>query len=239
MGLQQKTCECGVVFFTAKGRISECRNCRRLRCNETSVLRRLRRVNDAPGSHTHAQWMNKVRWQGGLCYWCHRKLRDPEGVFRGTRDHLMPLVKGGSDSIDNIVATCWPCNREKGVKTPGEYRIYLAQHGRSFSEVSTLRASTDLSSADIRKALKRSAELTTLQLEQRAYVSDPHPKNLPPLFRNIIETLSAQKTMDPQTHPGKKRNQAIADLNQYLAEKRRPQDETERQKLLKGRTGGC
>lgn len=31
-----------------------------------------------------------------------------------TVDHVEPRVKGGDHSKGNLVAACWPCNREKG-----------------------------------------------------------------------------------------------------------------------------
>lgn len=31
-----------------------------------------------------------------------------------TVDHVEPRVKGGDHSRGNLVAACWPCNREKG-----------------------------------------------------------------------------------------------------------------------------
>lgn len=31
-------------------------------------------------------------------------------------DHLLPLLKGGDDSIDNLVLSCRSCNRAKGYK---------------------------------------------------------------------------------------------------------------------------
>jgi 5-methylcytosine-specific restriction endonuclease McrA len=40
-------------------------------------------------------------------------------------DHVIPLARGGSNSIDNIVPACRSCNSSKGVKTFSEYIAYL------------------------------------------------------------------------------------------------------------------
>ena len=44
-------------------------------------------------------------------------------VYCGTKekiglDHIVPRSKGGSDTPDNLVAACFPCNRKKGARTP-------------------------------------------------------------------------------------------------------------------------
>lgn len=36
-----------------------------------------------------------------------------------TVDHLYPVAKGGDDSMDNLVASCGPCNFAKGSKIIG------------------------------------------------------------------------------------------------------------------------
>lgn len=36
-------------------------------------------------------------------------------------DHFIPLAKGGSDTKDNLVAACAPCNRDKGDQLPEEF----------------------------------------------------------------------------------------------------------------------
>ena len=49
------------------------------------------------------------------CHYCGKKLPRPGGA--GSRvtqmDHAIPYSKGGSDTEDNIVASCKICNRSK------------------------------------------------------------------------------------------------------------------------------
>jgi 5-methylcytosine-specific restriction endonuclease McrA len=72
-----------------------------------------------------------MREQGGRCYWCERKF-PPEGALLGdfvkyisrslpTRDHVIPLARGGPNIEDNIVAACRRCNEEKSDMMPDEF----------------------------------------------------------------------------------------------------------------------
>lgn len=49
--------------------------------------------------------------QRGKCHWCGIALGDDYHV-----DHVIPLVKGGSNGPENIVCSCPPCNLRKGAK---------------------------------------------------------------------------------------------------------------------------
>ena len=45
-----------------------------------------------------------------------------------TLDHLIPSAKGGKTTWDNIVTACKNCNLRKGMRTPEEVGMRLAQH---------------------------------------------------------------------------------------------------------------
>ena len=56
-----------------------------------------------------------------LCMYCGRQ-------FHGhqlTRDHLVPLSRGGADCWSNVVAACRGCNHAKGSRTPDEAGMSL------------------------------------------------------------------------------------------------------------------
>ena len=75
----------------------------------------------APGSHTLAEWRAKVLEYEGRCAYC--------GESRPlTRDHILPLSRGGSDFISNVVPACKPCNSRKG---SGLVPCWVERAGRS------------------------------------------------------------------------------------------------------------
>lgn len=90
-----------------------CRPCRRVRARTYSGLR----IRNG-GSHTHTQWLRKLAEYDG-CPDCGRRWSEipqrPDRRYRyvWTKDHIVPLNKGGSDSIDNIRPLCYRCNSSK------------------------------------------------------------------------------------------------------------------------------
>ena len=56
---------------------------------------------------------------GSHCVWCRRPLDD--AMVRPTTDHVVPRIKGGPSWIENEVAACARCNRERGHRTPAEW----------------------------------------------------------------------------------------------------------------------
>ena len=54
-------------------------------------------------------------------YTCQYCGREASGL---TVDHVIPRSKGGRSVWENIVASCAPCNRKKGNRTPHEARMH-------------------------------------------------------------------------------------------------------------------
>lgn len=46
-------------------------------------------------------------------------------TFGSAVDHIMPLARGGSHTLDNLTITCQPCNRAKGDLTRAEFEAWL------------------------------------------------------------------------------------------------------------------
>ena len=56
-----------------------------------------------------------------LCLYCGDHFHKSEL----TRDHVVPLSKGGRDSWENVVAACLACNVRKGGRTPAQATMPL------------------------------------------------------------------------------------------------------------------
>ena len=81
------------------------RDCRRIReANRRAVLRQ------AGGSFTREEFLALVNAAGNQCPVC--KVGFDEAP--ATVDHIIPLVVGGTNGIDNIQPLCGLCNARKG-----------------------------------------------------------------------------------------------------------------------------
>ncbi len=56
-----------------------------------------------------------------ICMYCGREFSDAEL----TRDHVLPLSRGGKDRWSNVVTACKGCNMQKGNRTPDSARMPL------------------------------------------------------------------------------------------------------------------
>jgi len=64
-------------------------------------------VNDED-EEKEEEWVELKYSYLGICPYCGEKI-----VGATHRDHVVPISRGGSNSIDNIVPCCAPCNYKK------------------------------------------------------------------------------------------------------------------------------
>jgi 5-methylcytosine-specific restriction endonuclease McrA len=74
-------------------------------------------MEPAPGL-TNAALFARDRF---LCMYCGQHFSRPHL----TRDHVMPVSKGGRDTWENVVSACLPCNVRKGGRTPQQAHMPL------------------------------------------------------------------------------------------------------------------
>ena len=68
--------------------------------------------------HTKRQWEAKFFRCDMQCWYCRIALTLKEAI----KDHRVPLARGGSDAISNIVPACLECSRFKGNMTEPEFQ---------------------------------------------------------------------------------------------------------------------
>jgi 5-methylcytosine-specific restriction endonuclease McrA len=82
-------------------------------------LRRAKEIGAATGCRkSYALFVAAMRSAPSIpCYWCRTKTK----VGRRHLDHIIPLAKGGADTIGNLCVACPPCNLRKSAKLPEEF----------------------------------------------------------------------------------------------------------------------
>lgn len=59
------------------------------------------------------------------CQYCGRHRSELRGRQFLTRDHILPVSRGGGNSWDNVVTSCSACNNRKGGRLPREAGLSL------------------------------------------------------------------------------------------------------------------
>lgn len=74
-----------------------------------------------------ARALRKTRWwkqrlSRGICYYCGHRFSSDEL----TMDHIIPIIRGGRSTKNNIATACKDCNNKKKHMLPMEWEEYLA-----------------------------------------------------------------------------------------------------------------
>ncbi|HSA57559.1 MAG TPA: HNH endonuclease [Gemmatimonadaceae bacterium] len=65
---------------------------------------------------------------GYKCQFCGRSVMELKPRESLTRDHLIPLSRGGTNDWTNVVTACSPCNTRKGNLLPSEIGMHPLTH---------------------------------------------------------------------------------------------------------------
>lgn len=90
-------CGIGLVVFTV--------NC----YLKPRKLTRYAKLKRNGGTHSKVEWLLLCFYYGNRCANCHRRKKL-------TKDHIIPVSKGGTDHIKNIQPLCQSCNSSKSTK---------------------------------------------------------------------------------------------------------------------------
>jgi HNH endonuclease len=91
---------------------------------------------------------------GAACIWCGRGFGP---LIRPTTEHVVPRVKGGPSWLENEVAACGRCNRERGHRTPVEWLEQCEHRGWEPDEERLARVLAALQEAIAREGGQRRA----------------------------------------------------------------------------------
>jgi len=70
------------------------------------------------------QWW-KQKCSPGICHYCQQTV-PPQEL---TMDHIVPIVRGGRSTKNNLVPACKTCNNRKKHSLPMEWEDYLKKSG--------------------------------------------------------------------------------------------------------------
>jgi len=86
-----------------------------------SKIKRYEKLRKTVNTLTDKEWMNILKGYKFRCAYCNKEFNK---LNRPTKDHIIPISKGGDNAKENIVPACRSCNSKKGVKA--FYKRYIS-----------------------------------------------------------------------------------------------------------------
>jgi len=129
------------------------------------------------------------------CKYCGRKT--PEVILEA--DHIIPISKGGTDDADNLVTSCYACNRGKGAtlldtvlkdKDIHEETILMAEREMQLKEYNHIREQIHKREARDMKKLK---DHFCKHFKYREYAEEQFPESI---IRDALKIMSYVDIMD-------------------------------------------
>lgn len=93
-----------------------------IEAHNARVRNRRAKLKGNGGTHTVEELQERIEEQGYMCFYCSHPLEDNYEV-----DHYVPIAKGGSNDINNLVISCQFCNRSKGDKDPEDFMMEIGK----------------------------------------------------------------------------------------------------------------
>lgn len=111
---------------------------------------------------------------GADCVWCRRPI--DTDLVRATTEHLVPRIKGGPSWIENELAACARCNRERGHRTPAEWIDDCERRGLEPNRDAVVRALHALQTAIAERGGQRRARPYVMSQLRRLQPGRPQPQ---------------------------------------------------------------
>jgi len=92
--------------------VNNWRNGNRAKMASYARKRRASKENAPKNDLTNEQWAMILDHYGHRCVYCGRKMQ------RLSQDHILPLSRGGSHTLSNVVPACRKCNSKKHAGPP-------------------------------------------------------------------------------------------------------------------------
>lgn len=126
---------CGEIFISSWASSKFCSdNCRKIDrqrknnlqknrvSSDTYIHNLIRRSSKTP---VDVEYVRSLRYTQKKCYYCGIELN----YSNFSIDHKIPVIKGGTNCNENLVACCLYCNSRKRAKTSEEYMAELKEYG--------------------------------------------------------------------------------------------------------------